>query len=53
MSLPHFEDVLRQAAADLPFRVLLRARLGAGPDHPVAITAPSEYLKVLVVERAG
>ncbi|MCC6784719.1 MAG: class I SAM-dependent rRNA methyltransferase [Planctomycetes bacterium] len=54
VSLPHFEDVLRQAAADLPFRVLLRARLGAGPDHPVAITAPeSEYLKVLVVERAG
>ncbi|MBI5850202.1 MAG: class I SAM-dependent rRNA methyltransferase [Planctomycetes bacterium] len=54
VTLEKFEEVLRQAAADLPFRIFLRARLGAGPDHPVSLTAPeSEYLKVLVVERAG
>ncbi|MFO1051002.1 MAG: class I SAM-dependent rRNA methyltransferase [Planctomycetota bacterium] len=54
VSWPLFEDVLRQSAADLPFRVFLRHRLGAGPDHPVSLTAPeSEYLKVVVLERAG
>ncbi|MBX3461965.1 MAG: class I SAM-dependent rRNA methyltransferase [Planctomycetes bacterium] len=47
-----FEEVVRQAAAGLPFRVLLRQRLGAGPDHPVAVTHPeSEYLKVLLLQR--
>ncbi|MBK8975312.1 MAG: class I SAM-dependent rRNA methyltransferase [Planctomycetes bacterium] len=47
-----FEDVVRQAAAGLPFRAVLRARLGAGEDHPVWLALPeSEYLKVLVVER--
>ena len=54
VTLADFEDVLRQAVADLPFRMLLRHRLGAGPDHPVALAVPeSEYLKVLVIERAG
>ena len=53
VDLPSFEGVLRQAAAGLPFRVLLRQRLGAGEDHPVWISHPeSEYLKVLVLERA-
>jgi 23S rRNA (cytosine1962-C5)-methyltransferase len=47
-----FEEVLRQAAAGLPFHVVLRQRLGAGPDHPVPITHPeSEYLKVLLLQR--
>lgn len=50
---PMFEDVLRQAAGDLPFRMLLRARVMAGPDHPVWIGLPeSEYLKVAWLERA-
>ena len=54
VTLPRFEEVLRQAAADLPFRVLLRERLGAGMDHPAWVALPeSEYLKVLVLERAG
>jgi 23S rRNA (cytosine1962-C5)-methyltransferase len=49
---PKFEDVVRQAAAELPFRTLLRRRLGAGDDHPVWLALPeSEYLKVLVLER--
>ncbi len=52
MTLPRFEEIVRQAAAGLPFRVMLRQRLGAGPDHPVAITHPeSEYLKVLLLQR--
>ena len=47
-----FEEIVRQAAAGLPFHVVLRQRLGAGPDHPVPITHPeSEYLKVLVLQR--
>jgi len=47
-----FEEVVRQAAAGLPFQVLLRQRLGAGPDHPVPIThLESEYLKVLLLQR--
>jgi 23S rRNA (cytosine1962-C5)-methyltransferase len=47
-----FEDVLRQAAAQLPFRVLLRERLQAGPDHPVWLAVPeSEYLKVRLLQR--
>jgi 23S rRNA (cytosine1962-C5)-methyltransferase len=52
MTLPRFEEIVRQAAAGLPFRVVLRQRLGAGPDHPVLITHPeSEYLKVLLLQR--
>jgi 23S rRNA (cytosine1962-C5)-methyltransferase len=52
VQLPRFEDILRQAAADLPFRVVLRHRLGAGEDHPVWLGLPeSEYLKVVVLER--
>lgn len=52
MSGPRFEELVRQAAAGLPFRVVLRQRLGAGPDHPVLVTHPeSEYLKVLVLQR--
>ncbi|MDA1221403.1 MAG: class I SAM-dependent rRNA methyltransferase [Planctomycetota bacterium] len=52
VQLPRFEDILRQAAADLPFRVVLRHRLGAGSDHPVWLGLPeSEYLKVVVLER--
>ena len=52
LSRSMFEDVLRQAAADLPFRVFLRERLTAGSDHPVWISLPeSEYLKVCVLER--
>jgi 23S rRNA (cytosine1962-C5)-methyltransferase len=47
-----FEELVRQAAAGLPFRVLLQRRLSAGPDHPVWISHPeSEYLKVLLVQR--
>jgi 23S rRNA (cytosine1962-C5)-methyltransferase len=47
-----FEDLARQAAAGLPFKVVLRQRLGAGPDHPVWLSLPeSEYLKVLVLQR--
>lgn len=52
MTLPRFEEVLRQATAGLPFRVVLRQRLGAGPDHPVLVAHPeSEYLKVLLLQR--
>jgi 23S rRNA (cytosine1962-C5)-methyltransferase len=52
MTLPRFEDVLRQAAAGLPFRTVLQRRLGAGADHPCAITHPqSEYLKVVLLQR--
>ncbi len=47
-----FEDVLRQASFDLPFRVFLEERLGAGSDHPVWLRLPeSEYLKVRVLRR--
>ncbi|MEO6597871.1 MAG: class I SAM-dependent rRNA methyltransferase, partial [Planctomycetota bacterium] len=54
MSWERFEEVARQAAAGLPFRVGLRQRLGAGPDHPVWLTHPeSEYLKVLLLQRLG
>jgi 23S rRNA (cytosine1962-C5)-methyltransferase len=52
VTLPMFEDLVRQAAAGLPFRVALRQRLGAGPDHPVWLSLPeSEYLKVLLLQR--
>jgi 23S rRNA (cytosine1962-C5)-methyltransferase len=52
MVLPRFEEILRQSAAGLPFRIALRQRLGAGPDHPVWLTHPeSEYLKVLLLQR--
>ena len=47
-----FEELVRQAAAGLPFRVGLRQRLGAGDDHPALLTHPeSEYLKVLRLQR--
>ena len=47
-----FEAVLRQAAADLNFPVLLRDRLAAGEDHPVWVSLPeTEYLKVVVLQR--
>ncbi len=53
VDLPTFERVLRQAAADLPFPILLRQRLGAGADHPVWINLPeSEYLKIWLLERS-
>lgn len=52
VSWQRFEEVVRQAAAGLPFRFVLRQRLGAGEDHPVPITHPeSEYLKVLLLQR--
>jgi len=47
-----FEEVLRQASFDLPFRVFLEERLGAGSDHPAWIRLPeSEYLKVRILRR--
>jgi 23S rRNA (cytosine1962-C5)-methyltransferase len=47
-----FEDVLRQSAAGLPFRVLLRRRLMAGECHPVWLSLPeSEYLKCHLLQR--
>lgn len=49
---PKFEEVLRQAATELPFRVYLDERIGAGSDHPVWVHLPeSEYLKVCVLRR--
>ncbi len=52
MTGPRFEELVRQAAAGLPFRVVLRQRLGAGPDHPTLVTHPEgEYLKVLLLQR--
>lgn len=49
---PRFEELVRQSAAGLPFRVALRQRLGAGEDHAMLITHPeSEYLKVLLMQR--
>ena len=52
MTLPMFEDLLRQAVAGLPFRVALMQRLGAGADHPAWLSLPeAEYLKVLVLQR--
>ena len=52
MGSARFEEIVRQGAAGLPFRVVLRQRLGAGPDHPVLVTHPeSEYLKVLLLQR--
>jgi len=53
VALPAFEDLVRQSAAGLRFKILLRQRLGAGDDHPVWLALPeSEYLKVLLLERA-
>jgi len=47
-----FEDTLRQAARDLPFRMIIRQRLGAGRDHPISLNLPeSEYLKVILLQR--
>ena len=52
LTRPMFEDVLRQAAADLPFRLMLHRRMAAGDDHPVWIGLPeSEYLKVHLLRR--
>lgn len=52
MTRDRFEDVLRQAAAGLPFRTVLQRRLSAGTDHPCQITHPqSEYLKVVLLQR--
>ncbi|MEC7584829.1 MAG: class I SAM-dependent rRNA methyltransferase [Planctomycetota bacterium] len=52
VSLPRFEEVLRQAAAGLPFACALTERLGAGSDHPAILSLPeSEYLKVVVLQR--
>jgi 23S rRNA (cytosine1962-C5)-methyltransferase len=52
VQLPRFEELVRQAAAGLPFRVALRQRLQAGDDHPALVTHPeSEYLKVLRLQR--
>ena len=49
---PRFEELVRQSASGLPFRVATRKRLGAGEDHPALITHPeSEYLKVLLMQR--
>lgn len=49
---PRFQEIARQAAAGLPFRVALRQRLGAGPDHPALLTHPEgEYLKTLLLQR--
>jgi 23S rRNA (cytosine1962-C5)-methyltransferase len=52
VTMPRFEELCRQAAAGLPFRVALRQRLGAGEDHPALVTHPeSEYLKVVRLQR--
>lgn len=52
MTPPMFEDMARQAAAGLPFKIALHQRVGAGSDHPVWLTMPeSEYLKTLVLRR--
>lgn len=49
---PRFEELVRQACAGLPFRVVLRQRLGAGDDHPALVVHPeSEYLKVVLLQR--
>ncbi|GAB4143833.1 MAG: class I SAM-dependent rRNA methyltransferase [Planctomycetota bacterium] len=54
LTLDRFESLVRQAAAGLPFRVLLRERIGAGGDHPVWLSMPeTEYLKVLLLQRQG
>jgi 23S rRNA (cytosine1962-C5)-methyltransferase len=50
----HFETVLRQAAAGLPFPLILRDRIHAGSDHPMWVAAPeSEYLKVVLLHRVA
>lgn len=47
-----FDDTLRQSALDLPYRVIVEERLGAGDDHPVSLRFPeSEYLKVRILRR--
>jgi 23S rRNA (cytosine1962-C5)-methyltransferase len=52
VTAPRFEGVLRQAAAELPFPVVLQERHGAGADHPVSLSVPeSEYLQVVVLRR--
>lgn len=52
MTPPMFEDMARQAAAGLPFKIALSQRVGAGQDHPVWLSMPeSEYLKTLVLRR--
>lgn len=52
LSGPLFEEVLRQAALDLPYRIVIEERLGAGADHPALLRLPeSEYLKVRILRR--
>lgn len=47
-----FEQIVRQAAAGLPFHVTLTARIMADADHPVWLALPqTEYLKVLLLAR--
>ncbi len=47
-----FEGMLRQAAAGLPFPVILRERIAAGTDHPIWLSLPeTEYLKVYLLQR--
>jgi 23S rRNA (cytosine1962-C5)-methyltransferase len=47
-----FEDTIRQAALDLPFRVFVEQRLGSGLDHPALLRLPeTEYLKVRILRR--
>jgi 23S rRNA (cytosine1962-C5)-methyltransferase len=47
-----FENVIRQSALDLPFRVIVEDRFGSGEDHPVLVRVPeTEYLKVRQLRR--
>jgi 23S rRNA (cytosine1962-C5)-methyltransferase len=47
-----FEDTIRQATLDLPFRVFVEERIGSGIDHPVLVRLPeTEYLKVRMLRR--
>jgi 23S rRNA G2069 N7-methylase RlmK/C1962 C5-methylase RlmI len=47
-----FEETIRQAALDLPFRVFVEQRLGSGRDHPALLRLPeTEYLKVRILRR--
>ncbi|MDE0959382.1 MAG: class I SAM-dependent rRNA methyltransferase [Planctomycetota bacterium] len=47
-----FEETIRQAALDLPFRVFVEERMGSGRDHPALLRLPeTEYLKVRILRR--
>lgn len=51
VSAERFEAVVRQAAADAGRDARILYRLGAGPDHPIALECPETgYLKVLVLQ---